>query len=108
MALDLKLGAAVRDAGVALGVFRRTVSVDPPSIAAGAVGNADVTVAGVAVGDDVLAIPPDTLEAGLVYRGATVTAANTVRINLYNPTAAAIDGIARTWTLIVFDRTPVV
>jgi hypothetical protein len=105
--LDLKLGATVRNTGVALAIFRRTVSVDPPSIAAGAASNVDVTVRGVAVGDDVIAIPPDTLEAGLVLQGATVSAADTVRLRLYNPTAAAIDGAARTWTLIIIDRTPV-
>ena len=108
MAIDLKLGARLGEGGQVVGVFVRTVSVDPASLAGGAAANTDVTVNGVAPGDIVLAIPPDTLEAGLVFIGSSVPAANTVRIRLYNPTAGAIDGAARTWTLLILDRTPVI
>jgi len=79
----------------------RTVAVDPPSIAAGAKGTVDVTVTGAATGDRVIAIPPEALEAGLVPITALVPAANTVRIVLYNPTAAAIDGASRDWIIIL-------
>jgi len=79
----------------------RTVSVDPPSIAAGAKGTVDVTVTGAETGDSVIAIAPEALEAGLVPITALVPTANTVRIVLYNPTAAAIDGAARNWTIIL-------
>jgi len=42
------------------------------------------------------------LEAGLVPVAAYVPAANTLRIRLYNPTAAAIDGVSRTWAWFAF------
>jgi len=79
----------------------RTVAVDPPSIAAGAKGTVDVAVTGAETDDYVIAIAPEALEAGLVPITALVTAANTVRIVLYNPTAAAIDGASRDWTIIL-------
>jgi hypothetical protein len=101
------MGAPIRDgAGQTFAIGVVSVSVDPPSIPAGQAANVNVTVPGVAVGDDVLAIPPDTLEAGLVPQAASVPAADTIRVRLYNPTAAAIDGAARTWRFIIFDRTP--
>ncbi len=84
----------------ALGFDIFTVTIDPPSIAAGGAVNVDVPVAGLAVAEKIVAIPPDTLEAGLVFITAGVPAAGTLRVRLYNPTAAAIDGAARTWVII--------
>jgi len=79
-----------------------TVSVDPPSIVAGAAANVDVTVAGLKTTDYVLVMCIEDLEAGLVPVAAYVPAADTLRIRLYNPTAAAIDGAARTWAWFAF------
>jgi len=73
------------------------VSVDPPSIAAGASANVDVTVPYLSVGDKVIVECADDLEAGLVPQAAWVPSTGTLRIRLYNPTAAAIDGAARSW-----------
>jgi len=79
-----------------------TVSIDPPSIAAGASANVDVTVSGLAVGDRILVMCQEDLEAGLVPQAAYVPAADTHRVRLYNPTGAAIDGVARTWLWVAF------
>lgn len=82
-----------------------TVAIDPPSIASATRGTATAAIAGVAPGDLVLLEPPATLEAGLLYVGHTVTAAGTVTVMLYNPTAAAVDGASRTWRYLWIDLT---
>jgi len=79
-----------------------TVAVDPPSIAAGAAANVDVTVTGLETTDHVVVVCKEDLEAGLIPVAAYVPAANTLRIRLYNPTAAAIDGASRTWAWFAF------
>jgi len=79
-----------------------TVAVDPPSIAAGAAANVDVTVTGLETTDRVLVVCTEDLEAGLVPIAAYVPSANTLRIRLYNPTAAAIDGVSRIWAWFAF------
>jgi hypothetical protein len=79
-----------------------TVSVDPPSIAATTSATFTVTLTCAAT-DKIILIPPSTIEAGLIFQGANITAANTVTIRMYNYTAAAIDGAALTWTYILFE-----
>lgn len=80
--------------------------VDPPSIAGGATGFVDVTVAGAKVGalrrQRVAMFPPTALETGLVITSTPIQANNTVRINLLNTTGAPIDGASRTWTARLF------
>jgi hypothetical protein len=49
--------------------------------------------------------PPSNLESGLYPRGAKVTANDTVTVYIGNPTAAAIDGAALTWSYMWFDLT---
>lgn len=82
-------------------VLTGTAAVDPPSIAAGAKTSVTFSVTGASVGDLVEVQPPAALETGLVVVAARVSAANTVQVDLYNPTAGAIDGTSRTWTYIV-------
>ena len=74
-----------------------TVSVDPPSIATGESANVDVTVTGLTTSHIVIVSCQEALEAGLVPQGASVPVADTLRIRLYNPSAAAIDGAELTW-----------
>jgi hypothetical protein len=85
-----------------------SVSVDPASLAAGAAANTDVALpAGTApVGSRVFVEAPATLEAGLVLLSASIPAADTLRLRLYNPTAAAIDGAARTWHALIVTFPP--
>ena len=59
-----------------------------------------VTVAGVALGDMVLGMSVGVSEAGLVRR-AYVSAANTVTIVTYNPTAGSVDLASTTLQLII-------
>ena len=79
-----------------------TVTVDPPSIAAGSSANVNVTVSGLTTSHRVIAMCQGDLEAGLVPQAAYVSAANTLTIRLYNPTTSAIDGTAKTWFYIAW------
>ena len=81
-------------------VRKVTVSVNPPNAVAGANVTVDVTVTGARAGDAFIAVPPATLEAGLVLKSITVPSNDTVRITLFNPTAGAIDGAALNWDLL--------
>lgn len=79
------------------------VAVNPANLGAGAAAETQVALpAGTAAaGDLVFVQPPFDLEAGLVCLGARISAADTLQIRLYNPTAAAIDGAQKTWTYYV-------
>lgn len=79
-----------------------TVSIDPPSIAAGAATNVTATVAGLTTSHKVLVCCQADLEAGLVPVAAYASAANTLTIRLFNPTAAAIDGASKAWLYIAW------
>jgi len=76
------------------------VVADPPSIAAGAAANIDLGVTGLTVDHFVTAECQDELEAGLVPIAVYVPSADVLRIRLYNPTAAAIDGASRNWRYV--------
>lgn len=73
-----------------------TVSVDPPSIGAAAVGNVTVSIAGVKAGDAVLLEPPAALETTLIPKG-WVVADGQVTIYFFN-ISGTVDGAARNWT----------
>lgn len=77
-------------------------SVNPASIAATTKAGTAVTVAGVAAGDIVIAVPPATLEDDLLTQEAIATT-DTVTVYLYNPTAAPIDAAAANWTFFIFE-----
>ncbi len=82
-------------------VIKATASVNPASIAATTKAGTAVTVTGVVAGDIVTAIPPSDLEDDLIPAGAVATAADTVTVYLYNASAGAVDGVAKTWTLLI-------
>jgi len=92
------INAAYRIKDFMMGV----VSVDPPSIGAGASANVDVSVSGLRTSHRVLVMCQSDLEAGLVPQAAYVPADGTLRIRLYNPTGAAVDGAARDWLFIAW------
>jgi len=79
-----------------------TVSVDPPSIAGGAITDVDVSVPGLKAGHVVIVMCQGALEGGLHPHAAWVPAADTLRIRFYNSTGAAIDGAARSWFYIAW------
>jgi len=74
-----------------------TVDVTPGSVGAGASVNLDVSVAGLTTSHRVIVMCQGELEAGLVPQAAYVPVDGTLRIRLYNPTAAAVTGATLTW-----------
>lgn len=82
---------------------RQIVSVNLPSIAAGAIGTVTATVTGAKTSNNhdsagVVAQPPNTfVSAGLVCLGAYASADNTVTVVALNPTGGAIDQGAENW-----------
>ena len=75
-------------------------TLDAGSVSAGATDTDTVTVPGVALGDMVIGFSHGVSEAGLVKR-AYVSAANTVTIVTYNPTAGSVNLASTTLTLII-------
>jgi hypothetical protein len=87
------------------GFLSGTISLDPASIAATTRGTVTFTLTGAASGDAIIMMPPSGLNDDLVFCGADVTAANTVTVYLYNPTAGAINDTASTWRYVWIDLT---
>ena len=77
-----------------------TCSLDAGAVSAGATDTDTVTVPGVALGDMVIGFAHAVSEAGLVKR-AYVSAANTVTIVTYNPTAGSVNLAATTLNLVI-------
>ena len=75
-------------------------TLDSASVATTATATDTVTVPGVKLGDMVLGMAVNVSEAGLVRR-AYVSAANTVTIVTYNPTASAVDLASTTLNLVI-------
>ena len=77
-----------------------TCTLDSASVATTATATDTVTVSGIALGDMVLGMSIGVDEAGLVRR-AYVSAANTVTIVTYNPTAGSINLASTTLNLVI-------
>ena len=77
-----------------------TCTLDAGSVSTGATDTDTVTVPGVALGDMVLGFSFGVSEAGLVKR-AYVSAANTVTIVTYNPTAGSVNLAATTLQMVI-------
>jgi hypothetical protein len=97
----IKSGSITRDR-LEKGLLVGTVTIDPPSIAAGSTANVDVTVSGLTTSHCVLVMCQSDLEHGLIPIAAYVPAANTLRVRITNFTSAAIDGAARKWFYIAW------
>lgn len=82
-------------------IAKGTVSVDPGSLTTLTSSETSVTISGVAVGDMVIMNPPASLETGLVFSGARVSATDTVLVRLSNMTAGSVDGAALTWSYTI-------
>ncbi len=76
---------------------RRTATVDPASIAAGATLDVDVTVTGADPAVHHLNWQPPALTAGLAISFVRVKATDTLTIRLHNTTGSAIDEPSGTW-----------
>jgi len=97
----IKRGSITRDR-LEKSLLVGTVTIDPPSIAAGSTANVDVTVSGLTTDHCVLVMCQSDLEHGLIPIAAYVPAANTLRVRITNFTSAAIDGAARKWFYIAW------
>jgi hypothetical protein len=75
-------------------------TLDAGAVSAGATDTDTVTVPGVALGDMVLGFAHGVSEAGLVKR-AYVSAADTVTIVTYNPTAGSVNLASTTVQLVI-------
>lgn len=75
-------------------------TLDAASVSAGATDTDTVTVPGVALGDMVIGFSHGVSEAGLVKR-AYVSAANTVTIVTYNPTAGSVNLASTTLRMVI-------
>jgi len=82
-------------------VMKGTVAVDPAEIAGTTQAETEITIAGAATGDIVIMNPPASLEAGLVYSHARVSATNTVQVGLANITGTPVNGADLTWTYCI-------
>jgi hypothetical protein len=87
------------------GIEFGTVAIDPASINATTRGGTTFTLTGAATTDIIIVNPPSTLNDDLIFAGAAVTAANTVTIYLYNPTAGSIDQASATFSYCWIDTT---
>ena len=88
------------------GIEFGTVEIDPAAINATTRGGTTFTLTGAATTDIIIVNPPSTLNDDLIYCGAAVTAANTVTVYLYNPTAGSINQAAATFSYCWIDTTP--
>ena len=77
-----------------------TCTLNSASVATVSTATDTVTVSGIALGDMVLGMSIGVDEAGLVRR-AYVSAANTVTIVTYNPTASSVDLASTTLNLVI-------
>jgi lysophospholipase L1-like esterase len=75
---------------------RTEVTIDPGSIAASSTLDVTATVTGAATQMGVVAQPPTSVSAGLMWQ-AWVTATDTVTLRFFNPTAGAIDPPSGVW-----------
>jgi len=85
------------------------VTIDLPSAGAAAVTIATVTIPGLLVGDLILLTPPaGGLSVAIAVGAAYVSAANTAKVPLINPTAGALDAASAVFDYCVFRSTPLV
>jgi hypothetical protein len=84
-------------------LMRVQVTYDPASLAATTARNDTVTVTGLQTTDLIRggSVANVVLEAGLVVSMIDVSAADTIRFRLHNPTAGAIDGASLVHTILV-------
>lgn len=82
-------------------VLQGSVTVDPANLAANSSAETELTISGAAVGDMIIFNVPASLEAGLAFSGARVSAADTVQLRLSNVTGSGVDGASRSWSYLV-------
>jgi hypothetical protein len=81
------------------------VTLDPPSIPAGASISQTVTIKGAKTVWQAHASPAGGVETGIVVAWVAVTAQDTVTIRLTNISSAAVDPVSRAWNIVVIPIT---
>jgi len=103
---EVSVGALiVGDNDTVYGIEFGTVAIDPASINATTRGATTFTLTGAATTDIIIVNPPSTLDDDLIFAGAAITAADTVTVYLYNPTAGAINQAEATFSYCWIDTT---
>lgn len=103
---EVAVGALqVGDNDMVYGIEFGTVEIDPAAINATTRGGTTFTLTGAATTDIIIVNPPSTLNDDLIFCGAAVTAADTVTVYLYNPTAGSINQAAATFSYCWIDTT---
>ena len=103
---EVAVGALqVGDNDMVYGIEFGTVEINPASLNATTRGATTFTLTGAATTDIIIVNPPSDLNDDLIFAGAAVTAADTVTIYLYNPTASSIDQAAATFSYCWIDTT---
>ena len=103
---EVAVGALqVGDNDTVYGIEFGTVAIDPANLNATTRGATTFTLTGAATTDIIIVNPPSDLNDDLIFAGAAVTAADTVTIYLYNPTAGAINQAAATFSYCWIDTT---
>ena len=103
---EISVGGIVGSTGdVNYGLDFGTAEVNPASIAATTRGSVTFTLTGAKTTDLIIVNPPADLNDDLLFVGAAITAADTVSLYLYNPTASGIDDTARTFSYVWIDMT---
>lgn len=87
-------------AGNVSGITVLTATVDLGSVAANTTEEETATITGVRAGDYVAVMKSD-LDAGILLGTCRVTAADTVAIQVTNPTGSAVDAASETMTFLV-------
>jgi hypothetical protein len=100
------VGSVQADAGLKAGaagtlitrIVKGSFTLDAADLATVTAADESVTIAGAAAGDIVIINPPTTaLTAGMLVCNAHVSAANTVKIRLYNSSGGSINLASGTW-----------
>lgn len=81
-------------------LINTTITFDPPSLATvtGALSSG-ITITGAALGDRVNLFPPYDMQGVIAY--GAVSATDTIKISLFNPTGGTIDLASGTWRVQV-------
>jgi hypothetical protein len=85
-------------------MFTFTAAVNPANHTAVASVNTSVASTLVKAGDQVIAIPPAALEAGIAVVGCHTVADGSFSLRTTNASAGSIDPASATWTFLVLRR----
>lgn len=80
-------------------IVKGQVTFNPASVSANSYSSQSITISGATANDTVILNPPTAgLSADMIIASVCVTAADTVTIVFYNPTAGAVDLASGSWT----------